>query len=180
MHDQPENAEVARHRRVARGPRRARHGLLDSLVGGASDVVETVAKDIAPGVVGVLDVDELVQQIDVQALLERVDLNALLARVDVQALVDRLDVGEIISKLDMNAVLANVDIDALVERTEIGSIVARSGAGVAAKVIDVARSHGVGLDSFLHRSVDRLLRRDGAAAPSGPPLLVQTATPSVS
>jgi len=161
---------------VTRGPRRARHGLLDSIVDGASDVVETVAKDIAPGVVGVLDVDELVQQIDVQALLEQVDLNALLARVDVQALVDRLDIGEILTKIDMNAVLANVDIDALVERTEIGSIVARSGAGVAAKVVDVARSHGVGLDSFLHRWVDRALRRDHPGVPGAPPLLVDTGT----
>ena len=49
----------------------------------------------------------------------------------------------------MNAVLARVDVDALVERTQIGSLIARSGAGVAAKVLDVARSQGVGLDGVV-------------------------------
>ena len=72
----------------------------------------------------------------------------------------------------MNALLEQVDVDALVERTELGSIIARSGAGVAAKVLDVVRSLGVGLDSFVHRWVDRLFRRDPASRPAVRPLLV--------
>ena len=190
---------MARRTRATRRSRPARHGLLGSLREGASDIVQSVANEVAPGVVGALDVDDVVQRVDIQAvldridlgeLLERIDLNALLekvdldlllsrmdvdgllARVDVQALVGRLDVSQIVAEVDVNAVLEKVDVDALVERTELGSIIARSGAGVAAKVLDVVRSLGVGLDSFVHRWVDRLLRRDPASLSGGPPLLI--------
>ena len=37
------------------------------------------------------------------------------------------------------------------------------------QVIDVARSQGVGLDSFVHRWVNRALRRDPSTRPAGPP-----------
>jgi hypothetical protein len=43
---------------------------------------------------------------------------------------------------------------------------------VIAQVIDVTRSHGVTADSFIHRNVDRILRRDASTRPSGPALLV--------
>jgi hypothetical protein len=178
---------VARTTRATRRNRRARHGLFDSLLDGATDIVGSVAKGVAPEVVGVLDVDGVIQEIDIQAVLDRIDLNALLDRVDldvllsrldVNALIDRLDVDQIVAKLDMNAMLEHVDVDALVERTQIGSIIARSGAGVASKALDAARSQGVGLDSFVHRWMDRLLRRVPSAHPGGPALLVGLAKPS--
>ena len=50
-------------------------------------------------------------------------------------------------------VLQRVDIDALVEQTELGSLIARSGSAVMGQVVDVVRSQGVGLDSFVHRWV---------------------------
>jgi hypothetical protein len=179
---------VSRQERLTRRSRR--HGLVGSLREGASDVVQSVVNEVVPGVVGALDVDEVVQRVDVQAILDRIDMedlieridlnallehldvDALLARVDVQALVKRLDVGQIIDEIDVNALLERVDVDALVERTELGDIVARSGAGVAAKGLDVARSLGVGADSFVHRWADRLLRRDPAFHPGGPVLLI--------
>ena len=193
---------MSRQERLTRRTRR--QGLLGSLREGAGDVVQSVVNEVAPGVVGALDVDEVVQRVDVQAILDRIDVedlvdridlnavlekvdidlllsrmdvDALIERVDVQALVKRLDIGQIIDEVDVNALLERVDVDALVQRTELGDIVARSGAGVAAKGLDVARSLGVGLDSFVHRWVDRLLRRDPAALP-GPPLLIgYTRTP---
>ena len=73
--------------------------------------------------------------------------------------------------MDINAVLERVDIDALVERTEIGALMARSGSAVMAQTVDMLRSQGVGLDSFIHRWADRVLRRDPSAAPTGPRLL---------
>jgi hypothetical protein len=160
---------VARTTRATRRTRRSRHGLLESLLDGATDIVGSVAKGVAPEVVGVLDVDGVIQEIDIQAVLDRIDLNALL---------DRVDLDELLGRLDMNAILEHVDVDALVERTEIGSIIARSGAGVAGKVVDTARSQGVGLDSFVHRWMDRLLRRAPSARPDGPALLVGFAKPS--
>jgi hypothetical protein len=178
---------VARTTRSTRRSRRPRLGLFETILGGATDIVGSVAKEVAPEVVGVLDVDGVIQEIDIQAVLDRVDLNSLLDRVDldellgrldVNALVERLDLNQIVAKVDMNALLENVDVDALVERTEIGSIIARSGAGVAGKVLDVARSQGVGLDFFVHRWMDRLLRRRPSPRPGGPALLVGFAKPS--
>ena len=103
-------------------------------------------------------------ELDINALLARADINALLARVDINALVEQIDMERIIDKLDINAIVARVDLDALVARTEIGSIIAATGAGIASKAIDVARSQGVGLDFFVQRWTDRLLRRRGLAA----------------
>ena len=48
---------------------------------------------------------------------------------------------------------------------------ARSGSAVMAQTVDVLRSQGVGLDSFVHRWVDRVLRRDRNGGPTGPRLL---------
>jgi CBS-domain-containing membrane protein len=96
-------------------------------------------------------------------LMTQLDLNAVLARIDID---------QIVAKVDINAIVERVDIDALVQRTELEAIVARASAGVATDLVDSVRSAGVGLDSFVHRQVDRLLRRNGSTRPSGPPLLV--------
>jgi len=176
-----DDAQVAHSTRANRRVRRRHRGLFEAFVQGASEVVGSVAMEVAPGVVGTLDIDSVVREIDVQAaldridvnlLLDRIDLDVILARLDLQTLVDRIDVDQIVAKLDVNALLEHVDVDALVERTEIGALIARSGAGVAGKVLDTARSQGVGMDSFVHRWMGRLLRRDVSAPPGGPPLLV--------
>ena len=99
-------------------------------------------------------------------------LNMLLPQLDMNAVVARLDFDQIVERIDVNAIIERVDIDQLVERTELGAIVARASSGVASDVIDSARSAGVGLDSFVHRWVDRILRRHGSAQPSGPALLI--------
>ena len=54
--------------------------------------------------------------------------------------------------------------------TELGAIVASAGSSVAAEVLDSVRSAGVGLDSFVHGLVDRLLRRSTSV--NGPALLL--------
>jgi hypothetical protein len=71
-----------------------------------------------------------------------------------------------------------VDVDALIGRTELGSVVARSTAGVIGGALDLLRSVGVGLDLFVQRWVNRLLRRDPAAPPGEPRLLVAPTAPT--
>ena len=122
-----------------------------------------------------VDLDRLIDRIDVNKILLRLDpsvvvvlLNLLLPQLDMNAVVARLDFDQIVERIDVNAIVERVDVDALVERTELGAIVARAGAGVASDVIDSARSAGVGLDSFVQRWVDRILRRQGSSEPSGP------------
>jgi hypothetical protein len=126
-----------------------------------------------------IDVDALIGKIDLNAVLGRADLNALLARVDVNALVARIDMEQVIENLDINAIVARIDVESLIERTDIGSIIAATGAGVASKAIDVARSQGVGLDFFVQRWTDRLLRRRASRSPGGPALLMHEQEPAL-
>ncbi len=175
--------------------RRRSRGVIGTLVNDATGILQSVANDVAPGVVGAIDVNGVVQrvdfqsvadqldiqsildrvdlnvlleQVDVTALLERTDLNAVLERVDMDDLIDRIDLNRVLGRLDLNALLLRVDIEALIQHTEVSSIIAATGSGVAAKVVDVARSQGVGLDLFVQRWVDRLLRRPSGRGPLAP------------
>jgi hypothetical protein len=49
---------------------------------------------------------------------------------------------------------------------------ARSGSAVMSEAIDTVRSGGVGLDGFVHRWVDRILRRGTDGHPGAPPASV--------
>ena len=60
----------------------------------------------------------------------------------------------------------------MLERTEIAALISRSGTAVAGRTLDLVRSQGVGLDRFVHRWVDRLLRRSSAGVAGRPVLLL--------
>ena len=138
--------------------------MFESLLEGAGGIVQSVANEVVPGVVDSLDVDDVIQRVDIQAILETVDLTALLDNIDIDAVLD---------KVDINAVLARVDIDALLARTEFGAVISRSSSAVAGRALDVMRSQTVGVDAFVERWTDRLLRRRHRVVASGPPLLVR-------
>src|SRR5665213_596826 len=108
----------------------------------------------------------------VNLVLDSVDINALVAQVDVDGLVDRVDVEKIVARVDVQAIIQRVDIDSLVEQTELGTIIARSTSGVASGVLDVVRAQGVGLDDFVARWVNRILRRSSVDWPAGPAKLI--------
>jgi hypothetical protein len=132
-----------------------------------TDPLDSVAQRVAE-----LVVDLIVRALDVNALLQRVDVNALLAR---------LDVNELLARVDVNALAARIDMDALVEHTDLGAVIAQSSGGLATEALDAARSSAVGLDGFIDRCVDRVVRRrhpapvappafrDAAAVRGGPP-----------
>jgi hypothetical protein len=119
-----------------------------------------------------VDVDALVSRVDVDAVVGRVDVDGLIDRVDVERIIERVDVEKIIERVDVKKIIDRVDIDALVEQTELGTIIARSTSGVASEVLDVIRAQGVGLDDFIARWVNRILRRPEQSLPLGPPTLV--------
>ena len=52
--------------------RTQRRGLFGSLQRGATGVVRTVAKEVAPGVVDAVDVNEVVERLDVQGVIDRI------------------------------------------------------------------------------------------------------------
>jgi len=136
--------------------------MLESIIESAGELVQSVANEVVPPVVDAVDIDDLLERIDIEALLDRVDLNKLL------------------EKVDLDVVLERVDIDALLERTELGAVMARSGGAVASRTLDVLRSQAVGLDAFVARWTNRLLRRRGPQGATAPALLVahqETAAP---
>ena len=135
--------------------------------------IEHVAQAVAERVVSMV-----MDAIDIDALLDRIDVDAVVNRVDVDRLIDRVDVEKIIDRVDVKKIVERVDIDAVMEQTELGSIIARSTTGVASEVLDVIRAQAVGLDDFVARWVNRILRRRGEDLPLGPPALVRPPAPA--
>jgi hypothetical protein len=134
-------------------------------------VIETIDPD---ALIGTIDLDQLLEHIDLNRLMGHIDLDQLMARIDLNALMGRIDLDALMGQIDLNALMERVDVDALVGRTEIGSLVAKSTSGMASGALDVVRRQGVGLDNFVARWVDRILRRDPEQREAGPPLLVPT------
>jgi hypothetical protein len=116
--------------------------------------------------------DPIVRLVDMNAVLERVDIDELLDRIDVNAVLDRVDIDRVLSRVDVQRLLERIDVDEIVQRTEIGSLVVRSTSGMASAALDAVRSQTVGLDSFVTRWADRLLRRAPDSRPPGPVRLV--------
>lgn len=145
------------------------------------DVAGVVARVDVDALLSSIDIDALLGRVDITALIGRIDLNRLLSVIDLNALLGRIDLNRLLaevdldallSDVDLNVVVARLDVDALVRNTEMGGIIARSTSGVASEALDAVRSQGVGLDNFIARLANRMMRRDAAELPSGPPLLV--------
>jgi hypothetical protein len=135
--------------------------VVDLLVG-ALDVNQLAARVDLNAVLAGVDIDAVLTKVDLNALLDQVDVNTVLARVDLKPLLERVDVNDLMSRIDM---------DALVEKTDLGAVIARSSGGMATDALDAVRSQAVGLDQFVDRWVQRLLRR-GHPEPSVPSALL--------
>jgi len=119
-----------------------------------------------------IDVNQLLDRVDVDRLLDRVDVNRLLDGVDVNRLLDGVDVDRLLDGVDVNRLVDRVDVQAVTKRANVGGLVAQSTSQVAGSTLDVARRQAVGLDTLVMGLVDRLLGRDPAEQPLGPPELV--------
>lgn len=109
----------------------------------AGPAAQQVIRQVTPGVVDAVDLNDVLAAIDIDALLDRIDVNRL---------VDRIDVGAIVAKVDVDELVAQVDVDALVQRVDVGAIVARVDLDALMASIDV--------DALLERiDVDALLGR---------------------
>lgn len=135
-------------------------------------LAQAVAERVVNLVVEAIDVNAILERVDVDALVQRIDVDKIVEQVDLDAVVSRLDLNAVLERIDINEIVDRVDIDALVEHTELGGLIAKGTTGVLTEVLDLLRSQGVGLDDFVARWASRLLRRDPAALPQGPPLLV--------
>jgi hypothetical protein len=135
--------------------------VIDLLVN-ALDINELAARIDLNALLGRVDFDAVLKKVDLDAVLDRVDVNALLARLDLKPLLDRVDVNDLVQRVDM---------DALVERTDLGAVIARSSGGMGSEALDAVRSQAVGLDQFVDRWVQRLLRRKHPTPPAPAALL---------
>jgi len=135
---------------------------VDSLVGQV-DLDELLSR---------IDVNELLDRVDVDRLLDQVDVNRLLDGVDVDRLLDGVDVNRLLDRVDVNRLVDRVDVQAVTKRANVGGLVAQSTGQVAGSTLDIARRQAVGLDTLIMGLVDRLLGRDFAAQPLGPPKLI--------
>jgi hypothetical protein len=140
--------------------------VVDLLVS-ALDINEIAARLDLNALIGRVDIDAVLKKVDLNALLDQVDLNGLLDKVDVNALLARVDIKPLLDQVDVNDLVSQVDVDALVERTDLGAVIARSSGSMATEALDAVRSQAVGLDRFVDRWVQRLLRRKHPS-PSAP------------
>lgn len=144
--------------------------MLEPLLGVATDVVQSVANEVAPGVVRSVDIDAVVQRVDVQglvdkidieAVVDRIDLERLVGKVDVQALVDRIDLQDVLTRIDVQQVLARINPDDLIARVDLDDAVARIDVNRVLARIDInavlagadvqALVERIDLDAFLVR-----------------------------
>jgi hypothetical protein len=142
------------------------------------DVDAVIRRVDVEDVISRVDVDAIVRRVDVEEIIDRVDVDAIVQRVDIEKLLDRVDVEQLIDRVDVRKIVDRIDVEALVAQTELGTIIARSTSGVAAEVLDAVRAQGVGLDDFVARWVNRVLRRKMEDLPVGPPRLVGAGVPS--
>jgi uncharacterized RDD family membrane protein YckC len=142
---------------------------LDRLIG-RLDVDAIVDRIDVERVVSRVDLDAIVDQVDVDRVIARVDIDAIVAGVDLDAAVARVDLNAAADRIDVDRVVDRVDVDAIAASLDIDAIVAESTKGVLGRFIDVLRRQVVGVDEIGVRAVNRLLRRDYEALPTGPPL----------
>ena len=122
---------------------------------------------------GIVPVDAVLRRVDVQAVLDRIDLQALIDRVDLNEVLAQVDIDRLATRLDLDALIQRIDVNAIVDRVDInGRVIMQSTTGIATRTLDAARSTGVGLDQFVNRWVDRVLRRPRGTASGGPARLV--------
>ncbi len=126
-----------------------------------------------------VDVDRIVARVDLDAIVDRVDVERVAARVDLDAAAERIDVNRVAARVDLDAaaeridvdrIVARVDVDAIAASLDIDAIVAQSTKGVVGRFTDLLRRQVVGVDEISMRTTNRLLRRDYASLPAGPPL----------
>lgn len=145
----------------------ARQSLGRRLTEPLESAAQTVARRATELVVESLDMNALLEQIDLNRLLDHIDVNRLLERIDVDTLMAKVDVNALVDKVDVNEIADRIDVAGLVDKTEIGTIVAKSSSSILKEGIDSARSQAVGLDDFLARWANRILRRK-QSPPVGP------------
>lgn len=112
-----------------------------SSIDDAGEAMQAVVRRVVELVIDQIDMEALVDRIPVDRVIEKVDIDAIAARIDIDAIIDRISIEDIVASVDM------------------GAIVRDSTTGLAGETVDAIRVQVMGVDLFLARVVDTILRR---------------------
>lgn len=85
-------------------------------------------------------------------------LQAVVGQV-VEVVLDQIDMDALIDRIPVDRVVDRIDIDAIIDRIDVGALVRDSTTGLAGETVDAIRVQVMGLDLFVARVVDWVLRR---------------------
>ncbi len=137
--------------------------------GRAAPAAREAARQVAPEVVQVVDLDGILDSVDINALLDRIDVDRLVARIDVGAIVSQVDVDELVSSVDVGAIVSRVDVDEIISRVDLDALLSRIDIDQLLERIDVgALLDRIDIEALLDRidmnevvsrvDVDRIIR----------------------
>jgi hypothetical protein len=93
--------------------------------------------------------------------------------------VDMIDMEQLIDHVPVDKIVARVDVSSIINEVDLGDIVRESTTGLVGETIDAIRVQVMGLDLFIARVADRVLRRKhprqyrlGGYDPFGPEIRV--------
>lgn len=136
--------------------------VLDVVVPIAVDAVVT-RLDLTERILASVDLDRIVDSLDLDRLMRRIDLDDVVARLDVEAIVGRLPLvriaADVIDELDLAAIATRV-----IDEVDLPRIVRESTGTMADETVEGLRAQGIMADQAVTGLVNRLLRRNGAAA----------------
>lgn len=77
----------------------------------------------------------------------------------VVGVVDMIDMETLIDHVEIDKIVARVDVAEIINEVDLGGIVRESTTGLVGETVDALRVQVMGLDLFLARVVDKILRR---------------------
>jgi len=95
----------------------------------------------------------------VETVLDQIDMEALIDRIPIDHVIDKVDVDAIAAKIDIDAIIDRVSVEDIVAGVDMGSIVRDSTTGLASETVDAIRVQVMGVDLFVARIVDKVVRR---------------------
>ena len=136
---------------------------IDAVGLAAGDVMNAsvrFARAVLPPAIAERPLDAMGQELDrrLEAARRRDEVNREEAAEAVHAVVNRV-IGVAIDQVDMPALMERIPIDEMLESVDIGSIIRGSTTSLAGETVDAIRVEVMGLDLFVARIVDKVIRR---------------------
>lgn len=139
------------------------------MAGEMADFSLRMARRILPPAVAERPLDAVDERLDQrrQAARERGEQSvaqtkeaagAVLNQVVVGA-VDMIDLEQVIDHVPIDRIVSRVDVPGIINEVDLGDIVRESTTGLMGETVDAIRVQVMGLDLFINRAVDKVLRR---------------------